>query len=77
MVFLFLLATSNAFAVTWPSAADWNAVQLGGGPLTDPCGDVSGSAWWDIVGDSTRPAAYYYDDGTNLWFRLRVEATPV
>ena len=58
-----LLATSRVFAATWPAAADWTAVQHDGAPLTDPCGDVSGSDWWDIVGDSTHPAAYTYDDG--------------
>lgn len=76
MLITLLLATSRVFAATWPAAADWTAVEQGGAPLTDPCGDVSGSDWWDIVGDATHPAAYTYDDGTNLWFRLRLAEAP-
>ena len=37
---------------------------------------MSGNAWWDIVGDADNPAVYYYDDGTILWFRLRIAGEP-
>ena len=71
---LLALAAPSALAVTWPADSDWEVVELDGDPLTDPCNDVSGSDWWDIVGDSSEPAAYMYDDGTYLWFRLRLAA---
>src|SRR5206468_4121767 len=66
----------SALAATWPASTDWVPVQYASADLTDVCNDVSGNDWWDIGGDSSNPAAYYYDDGTNLWFRLRLHDSP-
>ncbi len=44
--------------------------------MVDPCGDVSGNDWWDVVGTETNPVAFAYNDGTDLWFRLRISDSP-
>ena len=75
-ILLLLAVLPNAMAVTWPADTDWEPIQLNGADIEDVCGDVSGSSWWDIVGDETAPAAYWTFDGTNLWFRLRVGDEP-
>ena len=71
-----LLALGVARAETWPEDGDWQVAQRDGAPLSDPCEDVSGSDWWDIVGDASDPVAYTAWDGTNLWFRMRVHGEP-
>jgi uncharacterized protein (TIGR03382 family) len=71
-----LALTAPSLGATWPADADWKPLELDGVAMTDPCGDESGSSWWDIVGDASSPAAYWYDDGTNLWFRMRVNDQP-
>ena len=73
---LTLSLVNSALAVTFPADTDWEEMELAGGALTDVCGDVSGSAWWDIVGDSSDPAGYVYSDSTNIYFRLRVASEP-
>ncbi|MBN2799003.1 MAG: hypothetical protein JXX28_07630, partial [Deltaproteobacteria bacterium] len=60
----------------WPASSDWEALEKGANILDDVCGDVSGGDTWDIIGDSATPAAYMADDGTNLWFRLRLSDLP-
>ena len=72
MTLLFLIG--HAFA--WPASTDWDAVDLGGAPLTDPCGDVSGNDWWDIVGDGADAAAWWYEDATDVYFRVRLHDDP-
>lgn len=69
-----LFTVAAAFA--WPTAGDWIAAELDGAPLTDPCGDIGGNEWWDIVGDSGSPAAYWAEDGTDVFFRLRLHEDP-
>ena len=71
-----LLSSGAAWAEGWPLAADWEAVPYLDGPAWDACGDVSGSDGWDIVGDDAGPAAAVYDDGTALWFQLRLAVAP-
>ncbi|QKS44061.1 carboxypeptidase regulatory-like domain-containing protein [Paenibacillus cellulosilyticus] len=43
--------------------------------VTDPVRDVSPDET-DIVGDAQFPAAYYAYDGTNVYFRIRLNADP-
>ena len=52
---LALTLPTSAAAATWPSTSDWEPVTAGGSTLTDPCGDVSGSDWWDMIGDADHP----------------------
>ena len=76
MTILLVLLSSPSIAIPWPSESSWEAVQRDGADLTDICGDVSGSEWWDIVGEEETAAAYFVDDGTHLWFRLRLADSP-
>jgi MYXO-CTERM domain-containing protein len=71
-----LLVPAPALAADWPADDDWVPVELDGAAMTDPCGDENGSSWWDIIGDAANPAGFWYDDGTNLWFRLRIRDEP-
>jgi uncharacterized repeat protein (TIGR01451 family) len=67
-----------AEAVAWPATdADWVALTSDGTPYSEPQGEPGvGQDFLDIVGDATYPAAYWYSDGTNLMFRIRVDAMP-
>ncbi|MBN1336024.1 MAG: hypothetical protein JXB39_08700, partial [Deltaproteobacteria bacterium] len=76
MILRLLLLSSVGPAITWPSESTWEPVVVAGAELTDVCGDASGSAWWDIVGDGSNPAGFTSFDGTHLWFRLRVAEAP-
>ncbi len=42
--------------------------------LQDPTGDASGSR--DVVGNTTYPAAFIYNDGSYIYFRLRLNSSP-
>lgn len=59
----------------FPSNAQYVPVTLSGAPVTDPVRDVSPDET-DIVGSPTFPAAYYGYDGTNIYFRIRLNADP-
>ena len=71
-----LAIPTTASAETFPADSDWTPVLRDGAVLSDPCDDVAGSDWWDLVGTADLPAAYTAFDGTNLWFRLRLRASP-
>ncbi|MFC4098834.1 carboxypeptidase regulatory-like domain-containing protein [Paenibacillus xanthanilyticus] len=60
----------------FPTDAQFTPVLLSGNiVLFDPPGDQS-PASTDIVGNAQFPAAYYSYDGTNVFFRLRLNADP-
>ncbi|GMK37253.1 hypothetical protein PCCS19_03060 [Paenibacillus sp. CCS19] len=59
----------------FPSNAQYVPVTLNGAPVSDPVRDVSPDQT-DIVGSSAFPAAYYGYDGTNIYFRIRLNADP-
>ncbi|PWW04865.1 carboxypeptidase family protein [Paenibacillus cellulosilyticus] len=59
----------------FPSNAQYVPVRLSGAPVTDPVRDVSPDET-DIVGSTAFPAAYYGYDGTNIYFRIRLNADP-
>src|SRR5687767_9702360 len=69
---------SAAFAQTFPSNDSlWIPMEKAGVPIGDKTGDASNER--DIVGSGTVPyvpSAYVYGDGTYLYFRLRVDASP-
>ena len=71
---LSLLVMFPGTAVAWPTTAQWIPVYKGGAVLQDPNGDASGSR--NVVSDSTHPAAYIFNDGTYLYFRLRLDNDP-
>ncbi len=59
---------------SWPLTSQWLPVLKNGINLQDPTGDASGSR--DVVGNTTYPAAYIYNDGTYIYFRLRLNSSP-
>ncbi|MEF7438051.1 carboxypeptidase regulatory-like domain-containing protein [Paenibacillus lautus] len=61
--------------MTFPSTAQYVPVTMGGMPAVDPVRDVSPDET-DIVGNTQFPAAYYAYDGTNVYFRMRLNADP-
>ena len=67
-----LLAPASALA--WPAASEWNPLLQNGAFLLDPNGDAQGSR--NIVSDATHAAAYIYNDGTYIYFRMRLTRIP-
>ncbi|MDQ0115006.1 carboxypeptidase regulatory-like domain-containing protein [Paenibacillus harenae] len=61
--------------MSFPNDNQFVPVMLDGAPVTDPARDVSPDET-DIVGNSSFPAAYYAYDGTNVYFRMRLNADP-
>lgn len=61
-------------ALAWPTTAQWVPVYKAGIYLQDPSKDAAGSR--DIVSDATHPAAFMFNDGTYIHFRLRLDADP-
>ncbi|RED63081.1 carboxypeptidase regulatory-like domain-containing protein [Cohnella lupini] len=59
----------------FPSNAQYVPITLGGIALSDVAGDENPVST-DIVGSSEFPAAYYGYDGTNVYFRLRLNGDP-
>ncbi|MBW7474867.1 carboxypeptidase regulatory-like domain-containing protein [Paenibacillus oenotherae] len=59
----------------FPSNSQFVPVLLQGAPVSDPVKDVSPDET-DIVGSSQYPAVYYAYDGTNVYFRIRLNADP-
>lgn len=67
-----LLAPASALA--WPAASEWNPLLKNGAFLLDPNNDAQGSR--NIVSDATHAAAYIYNDGTYIYFRMRLDQNP-
>ncbi|TLN03179.1 hypothetical protein FDZ71_12690 [bacterium] len=67
-----LLAPSLAFA--WPADANWKPILIGGLPLQDINTDANTAR--NIVSSAGNAAAYYYNDGTDIFFRVRLDASP-
>jgi hypothetical protein len=77
---LAMVASTEARANAWPADSDWVAVVTSSGAsLSDPLGDFAGASGqesFDIVGSSTEPAGYAYDDGTTFNVRVRLAGSP-
>jgi uncharacterized repeat protein (TIGR01451 family) len=63
-------------AWAWPTAADWIPIYYGSGELSDPQGDAQGNDGRDIVGDSSNAAAFLFNDGNYMYFRMRLNKDP-
>ncbi|MCM3630196.1 carboxypeptidase regulatory-like domain-containing protein [Paenibacillus glycanilyticus] len=59
----------------FPSNAQFVPLTQNNLPVVDPVSDVSPDET-DIVGNAQFPAAYYAYDGTNVYFRMRLNADP-
>ena len=69
-----LLTIFPATARAWPTTSQWVPVYKNGAYLQDPSKDASGAR--DIVSDATHPAAFMFNDGTYIHFRLRLDSDP-
>lgn len=79
-ILLFLLAIpAGAFA--WPAAGAWIPIYAPSGFVQDPGGSLdttgNGTNHTDIVGDTTNAAAFIYNDGIDIYFRMRIDADPL
>lgn len=63
----------NAFA-DWPTDAQWIPVRKSASLLQDPSGDAAGSR--NVVSTTTQAAAFLWNDGTYIYFRLRLDVNP-
>ncbi|MED4452355.1 carboxypeptidase regulatory-like domain-containing protein, partial [Metabacillus fastidiosus] len=61
--------------MVFPNNAQYTPILINGAPLFDNIGDESPAAT-DIVGNSTFPAGFFAYDGTNVYFRLRLNTDP-
>ena len=72
-----ILASAGAAVghVNWPATtADWYRVTRNGGPYVEP--DDQTPAEIDLRGDATFNTGYWFSDGIDLMFRLRVDKAP-
>ena len=75
-MFILALFVPSAVAATWPQESDWIPFTEGGQPLIDVCADFAGNANWDIAGTTTDAAGFWYYDGVDYFFRMRVGGDP-
>jgi len=79
---LAILFSSPLFAASWPAEADWQLLTQDGLPMEDPEGDHYRTSEpaednsIDVVGDADDPLAFWYADGSDLHFRMRITETP-
>lgn len=79
---LFLVCClSGTGAYAWPTDSEWIPVYApDGNGIQDPGGQPddtgNGTNSTDIVGDPDNPAAYIFNDGIDIHFRIRVDADP-
>ncbi|MFC1859005.1 hypothetical protein ACFL9U_13435 [Thermodesulfobacteriota bacterium] len=70
--FLFLFVPCLVLA--WPTTNAWIPIYKGGDLLQDPLKDAQGPR--NIVSDATHDAAYMFNDGQYIYFRLRLDQDP-
>ena len=73
-VFLLFLILLPSHVYAWPTDSQWIPVYKGGVFLQDPTGDAQGSR--NIVSDLTHDAAFIFNDGQYIHFRLRLDQSP-
>lgn len=76
-LFLFFLLSPGflpVVAYAWPTTSQWIPVYKNSAFLQDPSGDANGAR--NVVADPTHDAAFLFNDGTYLYFRLRLDQDP-
>lgn len=73
---LALFAPSPILAATFPADTDWIALAQDGQDMGDITGDGQNNGR-EIVGDTTDAAVFVYVDGTDFFFRLRLDNDPL
>src|SRR5690606_22936640 len=66
--------SGTALGQVFPQESDWRVLTSDGQPMLDAC-DASGEI--DAVGSVDFPVAYLHRDTTHLYFRMRLNQTPV
>ncbi len=72
-ILLFLLLTSS-FLSAWPTTSQWIPILKDGAYLQDDNTDTQGSR--NVVSGPGYSAAFMYNDGTYIYFRLRLDNDP-
>ncbi len=79
MVILVLVGIAGAANAQAPDFADadtgWVPIERNGIVLGDVSGDENSNR--DVVGDASNPAVYAYRNSTHIFFRMRLNATPI
>lgn len=73
LIIFFTLGTSSII-YAWPATGQWIPIYKTGAILQDPNSDAQNSR--NVVSDSTHAAAYMFNDGTYVFFRLRLDSDP-
>jgi hypothetical protein len=77
-LFVNLTTLRSAQAQTWPEDESWRELDCGLVPSFDPRRDEPGAVEErDVVGDEDAAAVFLASDATHLFFRMRLDATPV
>ena len=74
MLFFFFIFSAADFLSAWPTTAQWIPVYRNSIYLQDDIGDANGSR--NVVSDANNAAAFIYNDGTYIYFRLRLDSDP-
>jgi len=74
LMLLLALSLVPIHALAWPTPDQWIPVYKGGVFLQDPTGDAQGSR--NIVSDPAHDAAFMFNDGAFIHFRLRLDQDP-
>lgn len=69
-----LLLCSHKACMAFPVDADWVPVYMNAAIKQDPNGDSNGAR--NVVSDGTHATTYYANDGTYIYFRLRLDDDP-
>ena len=76
-LFAALLTSSQAFAQTWPTTAQWVSLKKAGLSIGDVLGDAAGgSGERDLVGDSTNAVTSIFQDSGYMYLRMRLDGDP-
>ena len=77
MIFL-IFFSMPVTASAWPTDDQWHVVVNQTGNFSDPFDDYGGPKEdVEIVGNDTYPVSYIFNDGTYLYFRMRILDDPV
>ena len=68
------LSVFPAVVLAWPTTNQWIPIYKSGLLLQDPNNDAQGSR--NIVSYPTRAAVFIFNDGTYVYFRLRLDKSP-
>lgn len=74
MAFVLLFMIIPDPATAWPQESQWNIVLKNGSPLSDPMGDTQDGK--DVLGNATYPCCYFFNNGSALFFRMRLDSDP-